>query len=68
MVDCHGFFIYVTLKCDNGLCKNITSVYKCEFELTLNESFDCTNRKNCIELTGLFNCQVVEISFYMLKR
>ena len=29
-------------------------------------SFDCTNRKNCITLTGLFSCQVVESSFYCM--
>ena len=46
------------LQCDNGLCQNITSVYSCQFNSTANETYDCTDRRNCISITGLFYCQV----------
>lgn len=42
-------------QCDNGICNNITSIYTCTF-LETNRTFDCRDRKNCFEMTGLFTC------------
>jgi len=44
-------------KCKDGVCKNITSVYNCQFNATYEETFNCKNRKNCIDMTGLFFCK-----------
>ena len=45
-------------KCDVGLCYNISSVYSCFFD---DEDADwppvsCGNKRNCVELTGMFHC------------
>ena len=58
---CDAMMLVLTcsmLQCDNGLCQNITSVYSCQFNSTANETYDCTDRRNCISITGLFYCQV----------
>ena len=58
------------LQCKDGVCKNITSVYNCQFNATYEETFNCKNRKNCIDMTGLFFCKVsiFYILFYLVKK
>ena len=41
--------------CNNGLCQNISRVMECHFTET-GESFDCTDKRNCITITGLYDC------------
>ena len=58
-------FYLPVCQCDNGLCVNMTSVYKCGIDgaTTTNITHDCNNRKNCITLSGLFYCQVVSDNY-----
>ena len=41
--------------CSNGLCQNMSRVMECEYTET-GDSFDCTDKRNCITITGLFEC------------
>ena len=58
--------------CDNGLCHNVSRVMSCqysqvrrvmtmsdvraEYHLQVGETYDCTDKRNCIMLTGLYQC------------
>ena len=51
-----------TFQCENGLCQNITSMYDCAFDdrnvaAAADETYDCTDKRNCITLQGLFHCR-----------
>ena len=41
--------------CDNGLCQNLSRVMECHYAQT-GDTFDCTDKRNCITITGLFHC------------
>ena len=41
--------------CHNGLCQNVSRVMECHYTQT-GDKFDCTDKRNCITITGLFDC------------
>ena len=45
--------------CHNGLCQNLSRVMECHYTQT-GDKFDCTDKRNCITITGLFNCEAGE--------
>ena len=39
----------------DGLCQNLSRTMTCTYS-SVGEAFDCTDKRNCIKLTGLFQC------------
>ena len=42
--------------CRDGLCQNITRIMSCDYT-EVGPQYDCTDKRNCIMLTGLFQCR-----------
>ncbi len=42
--------------CEDGLCQNITDVFSCSYERA-KPPLDCTDKRNCITLQGLYDCR-----------
>ena len=42
--------------CEDGLCENITSVFDCAYD-KVQTPLDCTDKRNCITLDGLYDCK-----------
>ena len=42
--------------CNNGLCQNISRIMECKY-YEVGATYDCTDKRNCIMLTGLFQCR-----------
>ena len=42
--------------CTNGLCQNVSRVMECDYQYTA-DTYDCTDKRNCITITGLFDCK-----------
>lgn len=58
----HVFFtsIYGHLlsSCVEGVCRNLTSVYTCEWsQEEVEPSQNCFYKRNCVELEGMFTCR-----------
>ena len=48
--------------CEKGLCQNITSVFDCKYKNARipdekEKNGNCTAKRNCIELEGLYDCK-----------
>jgi len=43
--------------CEEGLCQNISTIYDCTYDRIINVPLDCHDKRNCLNLQGLFDCQ-----------